>query len=52
LNRAALGAIYLGGVRPSTLARAGRLSADHPAILRRADAFFMADRLPHCVTGF
>ena len=52
MDRAALGAIYLGGVRPSTLARAGRLSADGPAMLRRADAFFMADRLPHCVTGF
>jgi predicted acetyltransferase len=52
MNRGALGAIYLGGVRPSTLARAGRLSADDPTILRRADTFFMADRLPHCVTGF
>jgi predicted acetyltransferase len=52
MNRAALGAIYLGGVRPSTLARAGRISADDTTILRRADAFFMADRLPHCTTGF
>ncbi len=52
MNRAGLGAIYLGGVRPSTLARAGRLSPADPAILRRADAFFMADRLPHCITGF
>ena len=52
MNRAALGAVYLGGVRPSALARAGRLSADDAAILRRADTFFMAERLPHCVTGF
>lgn len=51
LNRATLGAIYLGGVRPSLLARAGRLSAE-PDVLRRADAFFMADRLPTCITGF
>jgi predicted acetyltransferase len=52
MNRAALGAIYLGGVRPSILAGAGRISADDAAVLRRADAFFMADRLPHCITGF
>ncbi len=51
MNRAALGAIYLGGVRPSTLARVGRISG-HPDAIRRADAFFMADRLPHCTTGF
>lgn len=52
MTRASLGAIYLGGVRPGTLARAGRLWAADPAVVRRADAFFMAERLPHCVTGF
>jgi len=52
MDRAALGAIYLGGVRPSTLARAGRIEAENADVLRRADAFFLADRLPHCVTGF
>lgn len=52
MDRAAVGAIYLGGVRPSTLALAGRLAANDPDLLRRADAFFAADRLPHCVTGF
>lgn len=52
LDRASLGAIYLGGVRPSTLARAGRLVARNEAVLRRADAFFQAERLPHCSTGF
>lgn len=51
MDRAALGAIYLGGVRPSTLARVGRIAARSEA-LRRADAFFMAERLPHCITGF
>lgn len=52
LDRASLGAIYLGGIRPSTLARAGRLTARNDDVLRRADAFFMAERLPHSVTGF
>ena len=51
MDRATLGAIYLGGVRPSTLARAGRI-AGKPDAIRRADAFFSADRLPHCSTGF
>lgn len=52
MDRAALGAIYLGGVRPSTLARAGRVESKSDDDLRRADLFFMADRLPHCTTGF
>ena len=52
MTSAALGSIYLGGVRPSTLARAGRLDAKNVDVLRRADAFFMAERLPHCITGF
>lgn len=52
MNRAALGAIYLGGVRPSTLARAGKVEAKNDDVLRRADAFVMAERLPHCLTGF
>lgn len=52
LDRATLGAMYLGGVRPSTLARGHRLRVTDPDVLRRADAFFLADRLPHCVTGF
>lgn len=51
MDRAALGAIYLGGVKPGTLARAGRVVGTTES-LRRADAFFMADRLPHCSTGF
>lgn len=51
MDRASLGAIYLGGIRPSTLARGGRVRGT-PDALRRADAFFLADRLPHCVTGF
>jgi predicted acetyltransferase len=52
MDRASLGAIYLGGVRPSTLGRAGRIVARNDDVLRRADAFFASDRLPHCMTGF
>lgn len=52
LNSAALGAIYLGGVRPSLLARGSRLDAKNDDVLRRADAFFAGERLPHCSTGF
>lgn len=52
LDRAALGSIYLGGVRPSELARGRRITARNDDLLRRADHFFAADRLPHCSTGF
>ena len=52
MDQASLGAIYLGGVRPGTLARAGRVLVDDRDVLRRADVFFLAERLPHCVTGF
>ena len=48
----ALGSIVLGGVRPSWLARAGRLEARDSATARRADAFFLADRAPHAQTMF
>jgi predicted acetyltransferase len=47
----ALGAAYLGGVRWSTLAAAGRV-AGTPAALERADALFTSTRLPFCNTGF
>jgi predicted acetyltransferase len=46
LDRAALGAISLGGVRPSVLARGRRISEGTSGALRRADAFFAAERLP------
>ena len=51
LDAADLGAVVLGGTRPSTLARAGRLHAD-PAVLGRADAMFVADRDPWASTWF
>jgi predicted acetyltransferase len=52
LDVADLGAAYLGGVRPSTLARAGRAVERRPGALRRADAMLVADRPPFCGTGF
>ena len=47
----ALGSAYLGGVKWSTLAAAGRVSGT-PDALRRADAMFDARSLPFCNTGF
>ncbi len=47
-----LGAAYLGGVRPSELARAGRIDELVPGALRRADALFAAERAPWCSTMF
>ncbi len=52
LGPAELGAIYLGGVRPSSFVRARRADAKDETSLRRADLFFSADRAPHCSTGF
>lgn len=47
----ALGSVYLGGVRWSTLAAAGQVSGSGDA-LRRADAMFQSTPLPFCNTGF
>jgi predicted acetyltransferase len=52
LDRATLGAISLGGVRPSVLARGRRISEATSGALRRADAFFAAERLPTCQNPF
>jgi predicted acetyltransferase len=49
---AGLGALLLGGVRPSVLAAGRRLEACDRDVLRRADAFFAGDRLPFCSSGF
>lgn len=51
-DQASLGALYLGGVLPSTLAAGRRLTASSPDALRRADHFFGTSPLPHCSTGF
>ena len=52
LEAADLAAIYLGGVRPSELAAAGRVAELTSGGLRRADAMFAAERAPWCVTMF
>jgi predicted acetyltransferase len=52
LGAAELGAIVLGGVRPSVLELAGRIGAPDRAALARADAMFGADREPYASTWF
>jgi predicted acetyltransferase len=52
LSTTELGAIYLGGTRPSDLALAGRIEEHAPGALRRADALFAAARTPWCVVMF
>jgi len=52
LDIADLGAAYLGGVRFTTLARAGRVRELRPGALRRADALFASDPEPWCGTPF
>jgi len=47
-----LGAIYLGGVRPSILAHAGRIEERTPGALARADALFATERAPWCPQFF
>ncbi len=52
LDHASLGALLLGGVRPSALAAGRRLTARNPDVLRRGDAFFLTSPAPHCLTYF
>jgi len=52
LGLADLGAIYLGGVRPSELAAAGRVSEVRPGALARADQAFAAPVAPFCSIDF
>jgi predicted acetyltransferase len=47
-----LGAIYLGGVRPSVLARAARVTELSPRSLALADQMFQAQRTPHLSIWF
>ncbi len=49
---AGLGVLLLGGVRPSVLAAGRRVGVRDQRTLRRADAFFLGDRLPLCQTDF
>ena len=52
LDVADLGAAYLGGVRPTVLARAGRVVELRPGALRLADAMLASDPAPLCTTHF
>jgi predicted acetyltransferase len=52
MDRASIGALLLGGVRPSALAAGRRLVARTTDALRRADAFFVTAPAPHCQTMF
>ncbi len=52
LGVAALGAISLGGMAPSVLARAAQIEEQDPGALARADAMFAAERAPFSLTWF
>ena len=52
LDTTDLAAIYLGGIRPTELAAAGRIEERTPGALRRAAAMFAAERTPWCVSMF
>jgi predicted acetyltransferase len=52
LDVAELGCLYLGGVRATELARAGRVGERTPGALARADALFGWPVAPFCPTHF
>jgi predicted acetyltransferase len=52
VEMAALGSLLFGGAHAGALARAGLVAADDPAVLRRLDAAFRADRAPQHGTEF
>jgi predicted acetyltransferase len=52
IGRAALGSVYLGSHRPSTLHRAGLLQLDDPALLGRLDLAFSTERTASYGTAF
>ncbi len=52
MDIADLGAIYLGGVRPSTLGAAGRIVESTTGALAVADRMFASERIPFCLTHF
>lgn len=51
-DRATLGTLLYGGFRPSVLAAGRRLEARSTDALRRADAFFPAERQPFSITAY
>lgn len=52
LSVADLGAVYLGGTRVGSLARAGRIDEHAPGAVSRADLLFEGDVEPYCRTHF
>jgi predicted acetyltransferase len=52
MHAADLAAIYLGGQRPSMLARAGRIEEHRPGALAQADALFATAQVPWCPQFF
>ena len=52
IEMAALGSLLFGGRPAGSLARAGLLAADDPAVLRRLDTAFRAERTPQHGTEF
>ena len=52
LSVADLGAVYLGGTRLGSLARAGRVEERTPGAVRRADLLFSSGVEPYCRTHF
>ncbi|MFJ8229894.1 GNAT family N-acetyltransferase [Streptomyces sp. NPDC094448] len=47
-----LGSLYLGGIAPSTLVRAGHVRACRPGAAAAADALFRTEGPPHCLHWF
>jgi predicted acetyltransferase len=47
-----LGALFLGGVAATTLARAGRIQECRSGAVRLADAMFLTQPAPWCITEF
>jgi predicted acetyltransferase len=52
IEMAALGSLLFGGGHAGSLARAGLLAADDPAVLRRLDTAFRGERTPQHGTEF
>lgn len=52
LDAAALGSIYLGGLRPSALGQVGLIAEQSPGALQVADRMFVGAEPPYCTTNF
>ncbi|MCU1359337.1 MAG: hypothetical protein JWN99_626 [Ilumatobacteraceae bacterium] len=52
LDLPSAGALLFGGIRPSQLVAAGRITARSADVCRRADAFFLTSPVPHIQTHF